>query len=307
MKLNPGVNYLDEDVSYLLGMLVARGELMTGGNVYSMVIHFPKGSLIADGLTKHFDIDKETRLGIEKIRERIKEVLGTDDIRTVYDDTLDLVIRFHHKTMAWRNIQMLLGDATGYQYSSVPAVFLDSDTPTEYKREFLRGYADVAGNIRPANSDRAGRHRVRLDTLNYLGNWSLPVQLCVLLQEHLSVAVPCVIWGHPNLGRHWKEHQLDVYAEDFAQVGFYFDYKQEALEELAEYNQTSFSTPVKGCPGARRAGKKKASDPEEKNAERLPPELLGKHFNAYWHICKALGCSRKPTPGEQLELPIEDD
>jgi hypothetical protein len=132
------------------------------------------------------------------------------------------------------------------------------------------------------------------------------MKLCLLLQNHHNVPVPVLTWGHPDLGRQWREHQLNVYAEEFIAIGFYFDFKQAALEELAKFNRRHFKNKVKGCPGARRLGKRKKRDPEEKNAEKLPAELLGRHFNSYWQICRALGCTRRPPPREQLELLVED-
>ena len=296
------IDYLDGDVAYLLGLLVARGELVSSENVYRMIVHFPKGNLLAQGVKIQFDTEKEIRLGMEKVRERLVELLGAD-IQTVNTtDGLDLIAKMTRNTMAWRNINMLLGGKTSFPFFDIPEVLFGNETPTEYKREFVRGYADVAGNIRPANRDQAKRHRVRLDILNYPSNWHLPVRLCLLLQEHLGVPVPVITWGHLNLNREWREHQLNIYAEEFTSIGFYFDFKQAALQELADINNKNFNNRVKGCPGVRRLGAKKKRDKEEKNAERLPPQLVGKHCNAYWQICRALGCPRRPQPGEQIEL-----
>lgn len=302
----PFIDYLDGDVSYLLGLLVARGELLATENVYRIVVHFPKGSLLAQGQTTQFDTDKEIQLGMEKIRERLIELLGAD-IRTVdAGESWDLIVRMTRYTMAWRNIVALLDNKTSFPYFELPEVFLSESTPTEFKKEFVKGYADVAGNIRPANRDQAGRHRVRLDILNYPTNWRTPVRLCLLLQEHLNVPVPVITWGHPNLGRQWREHQLNIYAEEFTAIGFYFDFKQVALQELADLNLSQFPHKVKGCPGARRRGIRKETEPDEKNTDRLPSELVGKHFDAYWQICRALGCPRRPAPDEQLELIAEE-
>jgi hypothetical protein len=220
---------MDGDVAYLLGMLVARGELISSENVFRTIVHFPKGNLQARAVTVQFETDKEIQLGMVKIRERLLELLGGDVRIEDTGEHWDLIMRTTRRTMAWRNLQMLLENRTSYPYFQVPAVLLDADTPTEYKREFVRGYADVAANIRPSNYDQTGRHRVRLDTLNYRSNWAVPVQLCILLQEHLNVGVQLITWGHPNLGREWREHQLNVYAEEFLKIGFYFEYKQAAL------------------------------------------------------------------------------
>ncbi len=296
------IDYLDGDVAYLLGLLVARGELQSSENVYRMIVHFPKGNLLAKGVKIQFDTDKEIRLGMEKIRERLIELLGADITTVDTTDSIDLIAKMTRKTISWRNINMLLDGKSSFKYFDIPEVLFANDTPTEYKREFVRGYADVGGNIRPANVDWAGRHRVRLDILNYPTNWKIAVSLCLLIQNHLGVPVPVITWGHPNMNREWREHQLNIYAEEFTSIGFYFDFKQAALLELADVNNTRFNNKIKGCPGARKVGTRKKKDKEEKNSERLPPELVGKHCNGYWQICRALGCSRRPHPGEQIEL-----
>jgi hypothetical protein len=300
------IDYLDGDVAYLLGLLVARGEISESENVHRMVVHFPKGDLLAQGENVQFDTDKEIRLGIEKIRERLLELLGSD-VRTLETgDSWDLIIRSTRNTIAWRDIRLLMGPGTSFPMFDVPDILFDEGTDPVVKREFIRGFADAAGNIRPANRNQAGRHRLRLDVLNYPTNWATPVRLCLLLQEHLNVPVTHIRWGHPNLGSHWREHQVSVYPEDFLQVGFSFEFKQAVLEDLANVNLKRFAPSVKGCPGVRKHGATKPASPEENNGERLPGELLGNHYDAYWQICKALGCPRKPVPGEQLDLIPED-
>ena len=299
-------DYLDEDVSYLLGMLLARGELLSSGGDYRIIIHFPRGALQAEGSTGVFDADTEIRLGIESIRERMLDLLG-GDIRTVdAGDSWDLIVQLARRTIAWRDIQMLLGNKTSYRYFQIPPIFFDSATPTEFKKELIKGYADVAGNIRKSNRDQAGRHRVRLDTLNHKTSWNTPVQLCLLLQDHLTVAVPNITWGHPNLGRDFREHQLNVYAESFLDIGFYFKHKQRALEELALLNSNLPSATPKGCPGERKVGRVKPPSKLEDD-ERLPEELFEKHFDTYWQICRALNCTRRPVHVDQLEMDMSED
>jgi len=300
-------DYLDPDVAYLLGALVARGTLINDKGIYRLIVRFPKGHMIAEGVNLRFDTTKEIRLGIEKIRDRISELIAAD-IKTVDTaDSIDLVAVSSRHSVAWRNLSLLLDYKTDFAYFKVPSVLLEGDTPVECKHEFMRGFADVAGNVRLANRDQAGRNRVRLDILNYPTNWDVPVQLCTLLQDHLGIPVPVITWGHPNLGREWREHQLNVYCEDFLKVGFFFDFKQVALESLAEANVRDFpGYETKPCPGRRKKRFTKPHHPLESCSEKLDPRLVGKHFNAYWEICKALGCKREPPPGAQLEIPFEE-
>lgn len=306
MKLS--TDYLDADVAYLLGCMVARGELISEKGIHTAIIHFPKGSFIAEGENLRFDTEKEIRLGIEKIRDRFLDLFSADIKTHDTGESISLVITSTRNTIAWRDLNMLLEGKTSYSFFSVPPILFDPDVPFEVKSEFIRGFADVGGNVRIANRDQIGRHRVRLDVLNSPANWDLPVQVCTLLQEHLQVPVPVITYGHPNLGREWREHQINIYCDDFTKVGFHFDFKQAALENLSEANYAHFPNHVtKFCPGRRR--RIKAHKPPhalENCVERLDPRLSGKHFDWYWQICKALGCQRKPSPGDQLEFPFEE-
>lgn len=182
----------------------------------------------------------------------------------------------------------------------VPAQVLAPDVPREIAREFVRGYADVSGNIRVANRYVDGRYRVRLDVLNSPADWSLPVRLCQLLQERLDVPLQLITWGHPNLGREFREHQLNVFATDFLRVGFGIPFKQEVLEHLAKMDQQSgVRCQQDPCPGERRRRGRKPRSGEEQSMQ-LPPAIRGKHFNAYWQICRRVGCKRRPA---QVRLP----
>lgn len=290
--------YLDPDVAYLLGLLVARGELQDTGDIQRIIVHFPRAALQAVGTSPPADAAREIRLGLEEVRERLLNLTG-GDIRTVEgQESIDLVVRLTRPTTTWRNLQALLDHQTHFSRFPVPAPLRDPITPVEVVREFLRGFADVAGDVRPANRDWSGRHRVRLNVLNYPGTWTTPVHLCWLLQERLAVPVPNIIWGHPNLRRAWREHQLNVYADDFLTVGFSFPFKQRALEELAAFNRQRFpDRQTSPCPGERPLRGSKPLDPEEQNADRLPSALVGRHADAYWQICRALGCPRRPLPG----------
>jgi hypothetical protein len=171
----------------------------------------------------------------------------------------------------------------------------------------VRGYGDVAGNVRKANNYMNQWHRVRLDVLNNPTNWPVPVELCRLLQEHLDIPVHMITWGHPNMGRAFREHQLNIFAEFYRAIGFSFEHKQKILDELAEHNLKAPPHDVHPCPGMRRVQRKKPKDKDEKNAERLDARLKGKHFDAYWQICKAVGCERMPPPDLQEAFEFDEE
>ncbi len=306
MALSPLDDYIDGDVSYLLGLIVGRGTIVDGES-RQLIIEFPYSSLEVQGLTRAFDQQTSIRLGLDSIRERLLDLIDTDIRIVKKDHGVDFVASFQRPSMIWRNILYILKNATSYPYFRVPEILYHPDVPQEWKREFVRGYADVAGNIRQANRYVDGRHRVRLDVLNYPTNWEVPVQLCTLLQEQLDVPVQLITYGHPNLNRGFREHQLNIFASAFLRIGFSFEHKQALLEEFAAANEKSHPNANNDpCPGMRRLRAAKPNDPDENKADKLDARLLGNHYDAYWQICKALGCTRVPAVDQPL-LEFEEE
>ncbi len=301
------MDYIDADVAYLLGLIIARGVFQEREGTYQLVIDFPYSNLELVGIESKYDQEKEIKVGLYEIQKRLYELLSTDIEIYTSSKAVSLVVRFFRRGMAWRNLMLILDNKQNYREFSVPSVLLETSTDLLWKQEFLRGYGDVAGNIRMANRYVDGRHRVRLDVLS--PNWFLPVQLCSLLQEHLGVPVQMINWGHPNLGRGFREHQVNIFAHEYLKIGFTFRHKQALLEELAEINQKQFSSIVAGfCPGVRPLrGSKPPSEQEQ--SESLPPLLRGQHFDAYWQICRALGCTRYliDTPEAREEIVETED
>jgi len=290
--------YLDPDVAYLLGLIVGRGQITMSENETAISINFPFKKPEVEGFDQFTGFTKS----VYKVRKRIENLVEGDvDVQENEEaGEVRLNLSFRRRPISLRNIQLLLqGKKSHYEFSIPDEIHNHEDL--DVVGEFLKGYADTAGNIRRANRDQAGRHRVYLDVLN--SNWSLPVQLCRLLQDRASVPVQNILWGHPNLrdpkaqggSEAWsREHQLRIYAEDFQKVGFYVSHKKKVLKILSAENERNFPTraphfcnPAKGGKRYREGEKKK--HPGE-NAKTLPPELKGKHYNAYWEICAAMGC-----------------
>ncbi|NJL06442.1 MAG: hypothetical protein HC911_16365 [Chloroflexaceae bacterium] len=299
-------DYMDADVAYLMGLIIARGTLHEAHGIRQVTIAFPFSTLHVKGLSDSYDQEVSIRLGLGDIRERLLELLQTDIQIIRHTTQIDLVIRFTRNTIAWRDILLLTHPATNFTTFRIPTIFFEPTIPYQWKAEFLRGYADVAGNVRIANRYVDGRHRVRLDVLNYPTNWDMPVQLCMLLQEHLAVPVQLITWGHPNMGRGFREHQINIFADAFVPIGFSLEHKQQLLTELATFNTLHYPKAIaEPCPGERRIGRHKSPDAREHDAH-LAPSLHGNHYDAYWQICRALGCPRRPDRATQLLMPIDE-
>lgn len=303
LKLNLRTDYIDADVAYLLGLITARGQLSDSGGVKRITIEFPFRNLVVEGVKKSIVQRDQILLSLDKVIERINELTDVNVRKSSETQSVYLIIESLKNTLFWRNINMLMNKKTSYFEFEIPQQIFETDEII--KKEFLRGFADVAGSARFSNRNRWGKCRIYLDVLNSPSNWHLPVQICHLLQDHLGIPVDTIAWGHPNIrdpnlkeyesGRKeaWaREHQIKVFADDFQKVGFYMSHKQEILDELAEYNRSRNLGKSKMCsPPKHLPRKRKPVHPSEKS-ERLPIEIRGKHYDSYWQICADLGCVR---------------
>jgi len=296
-------DYLDVDVAYFIGLLVARGTITETSEVKRITIEFPFRNLIVEGIKKSFNQKEQIIVSLQDTIRRINELTDSQITTNITENEVYLVIETLKNTIFWRNLKFLMKGKTSYIEFSIPQEIFNSDE--KIKVEFLRGYADVAGYARNSNRDQRGRHRVYLDILN--ANWHLPVQLCHLLQDHLGVPTQTITYGHPNLrdpkGKDYKdgkrgswtrEHQYKTYCEYFLKIGFYMRHKQEILEELADHNIQKFGKvdPTFCLPPKPIKEKKRRFKHPEVNSDLLPNEIRGKQYRSYWQICADLGCPR---------------
>ncbi len=286
------MDYLDPDVAYLIGMIVGRGAIAEQGGQWTVVIEFPFINPQLEGYDQFAGfVTSIATHTLPRLRALLGEAVQIDV--SPQRKAVHFVINLPSRHIAVRNFKRILDGRSDYSQFVIPSVIRDADA--EIAREFMRGFADVAGNIRRSNRDWTGLHRVYLDVLS--SNWVLPVQICDLLQNKLEVPVQSIIWGHPNLrdpgakssSPPLREHQIRIYAHDFLKVGFYIDHKQAVLKALAKENQNQRSERrSEFCPGYGELRLKK-NHPAECD-ERLPEFLRGKHFDAYWQICAECGC-----------------
>ena len=265
MNLIEVVDYIDADVAYLLGLITGRGTISDNGDTRRIIIEFPYQSLRVKGTSATFDTDTSIRLGLQQIQDRLVELTGADITIRPKEKSVALVLRFFRNTMVWRNILMHTEKRTGYEHFLVPQIFFSPDIPTDWKREYIKGFADVAGNIRRSNRYTDGRNRVRLDVLNYPTNWEMPVQLCTVLEEHLAIPVQMINWGHPNNRGTFKEHQINIFAAPFGEIGFSLPHKQSILKEFIEYDREHHSNKTYNpCLGRKKIRKRKTETQKRK-------------------------------------------
>lgn len=293
MDKNKISNFLTEDISYLLGMITGRGEIQYTPQIKRIVVDFQYKTLLSEAITKVFDQKLHIQTSLDPTVARFQN-LGITTQKVVDGDNLSLVLNWQHEDISWLFIKFLINDTRfNYHDFEVPTPIFEASDAN--KREFLRGVGDVTGYVRRSNYEQYGdspkRYRVYIEISNR--NWKLPPQICKLVQS-LGIPTQNINYGHPNLrggkGTSWaKEHQYKVYAEDYEQIGFYISHKNEALQELAEYNRNNFSKQQNLCDGTIRRLKIKPSHPHETH-EKLPSEINGLHFDSFKQICNCLGC-----------------
>lgn len=310
-KAPVNLDYVDPDVAYLWGLILARGEFLVEGDTRRLVITFPYRQAVVPGALAHSP-DRETaiRLGLDDIRRRIQELLESAVEVNRHGHHVTLGAVFTRNTIGWRDIRYLTGNRNHYTQFELPEFAINLDR--EIMVELMRGFADAASDPSPADADRAGRHRVVLQF--QFGNWRLPIQICQVLQQGLGIPVSHILWGHPNMrsprakGGWAKETRMRIYAEAFELVGYYFRYKQDVFEELLRQNKETGDHINRPCnPKAKTVAPRgrKPQHHDEKD-ERLPPGIRGRHFDAYFKICKRLGCLQgKKSP--QREIFTDED
>lgn len=297
----PLLDYIDPDVAYFIGLVTARGEISDSGGVKRISIEFPFRNLKVEGIKKKITQKDQILLSLDRVINRVNELADVNIRKDESERSVHLIIETLKNTMFLRNTKMLMKGRSSYYEFEVPDQIFEFDE--SIKKEFIRGFADVAGSARWANRNRWKKCRVYLDVLNSPSNWRLPIQICYILQDHLGIPVDVIQWGHPNTrdpnlreykkGREeaWaREHQIKVFADDFEKIGFYMSHKQEILEELAEYNRKKGFDKAKFCNPPKRK-RSKPKHPSE-NSEKLPPEIRGKHYDSCWQICAGIGCIR---------------
>lgn len=305
--------FIDEDMAYLFGLIVGRGVIRNSNGLKQIIISFPYKSLEAIGIKKKFNQRDKILISLDNIVNRIGELIGELPKKIAGETTIDIILDSNKNTLLWRNIIAFTGKRKSYMDIEIhPKIFTVSEV---IKKEFIRGIADVTAYARSGNVFIDGRQRIYFEIHN--ANWRLPVQLCTLLQgKPLYIPVQTIDWGHPNIrngyakeynaGRKtaWsREHQLKIFADCFEKIGFRITHKNDILKEMADFNKTKYPNhESKLCAPPKHIRRKKIKHPEEKS-DRLPEELKGKHFNAYWQVCKELGCVRY----NQSNLVVEND
>lgn len=298
---------MNEQMAYLLGMIVGNGEIKRGNYETTVIIEIPHKKLKTEFQS---DVGIYIKASITDIRSIIEPLIGAGIKFRQSHNVSYLSFVKPNEEYTMREILKFVGNAVNHTNMRISQ---DIYFFTKDEREaFVRGFADVTGYIRRSNAYyKKTEHRVYFEIPQ---NWELVAEFCNVLKS-LDIPVQNIDWGHPNIrdgrltkynqGNHdfWKkEHQVKVWALEYDKVGFGIIHKQEALDYFSKEHRDSFACYDDKEKRIRRLHRyywelngrmiKKQYHPGENDAS-LPSEIKGKHFDSWREIADVFGYNKE--------------
>jgi len=305
---------LDEDISYSLGLLYGKGFIEEKEDKcrFRFEIRFKLPRVE----------QKDVAYAIVKDFLKLQKTIETElSVRTQIGDLPEPGIKFRRPitmTTDWLSSRTLLlrrlfdvDVLTNNALNKIPNYIFRH--PTNIIKAFLQGIADST-SLPPspkiskgtAAFTEAGAGRVQLEL--EFARWDVAVQVCRMFQEKMKAKVFMINWGHPNIrgADTWKgqNHQLRLYFNEFAKVGFRMEFKRVFFEEMMEkIKPDDLSRQRDYCPRKCEPAKKPYKcNKHNEDDESIPSRIRGWHFNAFWQICEALGCRCRKTCRDSMSL-----
>ena len=95
------IDYLDEDVAYLLGLITARGRIIDRGDDKKIILDFPFKSLEVEGFNQKEKIAQTVH---RKIRERIQELASLPIDVQETETSINMIIKENRNTLFLQKI-----------------------------------------------------------------------------------------------------------------------------------------------------------------------------------------------------------
>ena len=313
------------ELAYLLGMIAGKGTIIRDNQKTEITIEISHKNITCEGM----DTELSIKASLDGIRNNLEPLIGTriSSARTksktfikFFKDNEDFLIR---------EINRYFCKFNSHKDFRIPKDIYDA--PSDIKKEFMIGLADVTGYIRSSNKAYgiSYNHRVYIEIPV---NWFLVADIGNLLFD-IDVPIQTIDWGHPNMrdpnlkdynsGREntwFREHQIKIFADEFEKIGFRIIHKAKALRKLAEINRlewdknhyakinSTFSENKKEkyrkmighieIPHhkfyweVKKMNRPKPLHPME-NSNKIPSEIRGMHFDSWKEISNKLGYKRR--------------
>ncbi|MDE6472536.1 MAG: hypothetical protein K2L52_05870 [Clostridia bacterium] len=287
---------MNNEMAYLLGMILGNGEIQRDNNETRITIEIPHKNLYTDDMK---DVRVYVKASTVDIRSIVEPLIGHNLVITQSKHSTIMTFVKANDEYITREILRFIGG--GRHHSTMrmnPELF---SITLDEKKNLLRGIADVTGYIRKSNIayGQDGAHRVYIEIP---GNWYMVIDIANMLKD-VDVPVQTIDFGHPNFrdgdmkkynqGKPYfwkKEHQVKIFANEFLPIGFNINHKQEALEKYSE-ELLEFIDPVKTHKfyWEKTIRRKVRPNHPHENDEYLPIEIRGKHFESWTDLARMLG------------------
>lgn len=182
---------MNNEMAYLLGMILGNGEIQQGASSTTVTIDIPFKNLYTDDLK---DVAIYVKASIVDMRAIIEPLIGHNLVVTETKHSTKLSFSKPNEEYVTREILRLIGG--GRHHSTMrmnPELF---DITTDQKKALMKGIADVTGYIRKSNIafGQEGAHRVYIEIP---GNWYMVIDIANMLKA-VDVPVQTIDFGHPN-------------------------------------------------------------------------------------------------------------
>lgn len=287
---------MNNQMSYLVGMILGNGEVQRDTNSTTITIEIPHKNLRDD---EGLEVSVYVKSSLADIRSVIEPLLGHSLPISQTKMATRVSFTKPNEDYTMREILRFIGN--GVHHSTMTMNDELFNMTTDEKKELLRGVADVTGYIRKSNIafGQDGCHRVYIEIP---GNWQFVIDIANMLKT-LDIPVQTIDFGHPNFRdsnlkkykegkpNYWKkEHQVKIWANEFLPIGFNIVHKQRALEryaeELLDYLDENKTHQFYWEKIVRL--RNKPIHPME-NDDSLPEKIRGKHFDSWTQLAKELG------------------
>lgn len=287
---------MNNEMAYLLGMILGNGEIQRDNNETRITIDIPHKNLYTDDMK---DVRVYVKASTVDIRSIVEPLIGHNLVITQSKHSTIMTFVKSNDEYITREILRFIGG--GRHHSTMrmnPELF---SITVDEKKNLLRGIADVTGYIRKSNIayGQDGAHRVYIEIP---GNWYMVIDIANMLKD-VDVPVQTIDFGHPNFrdgdmkkynqGKPYfwkKEHQVKIFANEFLPIGFNINHKQDALEKYSE-ELLEFIDPAKTHKfyWEKTIRRKVRPNHPHENDEYLPIEIRGKHFESWTDLARMLG------------------
>lgn len=287
---------MNNEMAYLLGMILGNGEIQRGTSSTTVTIDIPFKNLYTDD---NKDVAVYVKASVVDIRTIVEPLVGNSLVVSEMSHSTKVSFSKLNTDYVIREILRLVG--AGRHHSKMRMSSEMFGMSADEKKSLLRGVADVTGYIRRSNIayGQEGAHRVYIEIP---GNWYMVIDIANMLKD-VDVPVQTIDFGHPNFrdgnlvkyreGRvnFWKkEHQVKVFANEFLSIGFNVKHKQDALVKYAD-ELLEFIDPAKTHKFYWEKKIRRTTRPRHpaESDPLLPSEIRGRHFESWTDLAGALG------------------